>query len=283
MTIRLIDAELESRDQRYRLGSVAMEAPLDDIRLRLHFDFLTWGCAWQRENNTFSHPAPPFNRLFIFFGTRGEVRMGGKRYRLTAGKFYLLPEDSPFLATYFAGGELLFIHFAVTDQALHRVFAGLSHILTLDAPALATLFGELRHEAWNGELQSLTVNVIWRLLSPEIRRELVCRAGIIREFGPLFQWLENTPPAGVRIAEMAEVAGVTSGALGRKFQRRFGMTLKSFIAGRTLRMAQQLLLGGAEPVTLVAARLGFDDVHYFYHFFQRQVGCTPQEFRSRRQ
>ncbi len=279
----LIDARREAQDQYQLLGSVNMEAPLAEAWLQLRFLFWTFGCAVQEEDVTFAHPEPPFNRLFIFFGSDGEVKMDGKVYRLKSGVFYLLPEGCPFVASYFAGGELLYIHFSAMDQALHRIFSGQRQVFSLESPRLAALCAELRHSGWGGELQSLMLNVIWRMVDNGIRRELAVRAGLVRQFGNIFQLLDNTPPARVRIAELAEAAGMTPGALARKFQRNFGLTMKEFIDGRTMQEARQLLMRSSDPITVIAVRLGFSDPHYFYHFFHKRAGCTPQEFRQRRQ
>jgi AraC-like DNA-binding protein len=119
------------------------------------------------------------------------------------------------------------------------------------------------------------------MLTPEMRDVLTQRAGLAGEFGPLFSLLEETPPALVRISELADASGMTPGALSKRFQRRFGTTLKEFISGRILQQARQLLAGGTFPVAEAARQLGYRDPHYFHRFFLKHVGCTPQEFRKR--
>jgi len=277
--IHRIDAQREAQDLRHLLGAANLEVALGDARVRLQCDFWVWGCRYQPAEITFEHPAPPFNRLFLFFGQGGRIRMNGRAYGLRPEVFYLLPEQCPFQATYPAGATLMFLHFSAADQCLHRVFDGEKGLLELDCPGLARLFGEHRQAEWDGELESAAMGAIWRLLTPEIRCGMAARASLMRSFGPLFSVLETTPPARVRIAELAETMGLSPGALARRFERRFGHPLKKFIDARTLQAAQQMLLGSEQPATAIARALGFEDVHYFHHFFRGQTGCTPQEFR----
>lgn len=277
----LFDRNREAQDLKHLRGTEIMEIPQSAGNIRLRFDFWNYHCNPTTEDRTFEHPEPPFNRLFIFFDRGGEVVTGGKCFRLRPETFYLLPEGQPFVATYFAGGSLLYVHFHLADRTLHRVFAGQRGILELHSPPLAALFAEQRESPWNPELQNAVVGTVVRMLTPEMRSALRERAGLAEEFGPLFSLLEGTLPAQVRISELADASGMTPGALSKRFQRRFGIPLKEFISNRILQEARQMLAGSGIPVTDAARQLGYRDPHYFHRFFLAHAGCTPQEFRKR--
>ncbi|MNE57704.1 HTH-type transcriptional activator Btr [compost metagenome] len=46
--------------------------------------------------------------------------------------------------------------------------------------------------------------------------------------------------------------------------------------------AAELLLGTALKMHEISGQLGFSDQHYFFRFFKKTVGCTPQEYREHR-
>lgn len=282
MAACLFDRNREAQELKRLRGTEIMEIPQEGGDIRLRFDFWNYHCTPVAEERTFEHPEPPFNRLFLFFDRGGEVVTGGKCFRLRPEIFYLLPEEQPFVATYFAGGSLLYVHFHLADRTLHRIFAGQGGIHELHSPPLAALFAEQRNSPWNPELQNAAVGAVVRMLTPEMRNTLKERAGLAEEFGSLFSLLEETPVAQVRISELADAAGMTSDALSKRFRRRFGVALKEFISNRVLQQARQMLAGSNAPITDVARQLGYRDPHYFHRFFLKRADCTPQEFRKRR-
>lgn len=281
MAACLFDRNCEAQDLKRLRGTEVMEIPQEGGNLRLRFDFWNCHCTPITEDRTFEHPEPPFNRLFLFFDRGGEVVTGGRCFRLRPETFYLLPEGRPFVATYFKGGNLLYVHFHLADRTLHRAFAGQGGIYELHSPPLAALFAEQRNSPWNPELQNAVVGAVVRMLTPEMRNTLKERAGLAEEFGSLFSLLEETPVAQVRISELADAAGMTPDALSKRFRRRFGVALKEFISNRVLQQARQMLAGSNAPITDVARQLGYRDPHYFHRFFLKRGGCTPQEFRKR--
>lgn len=81
------------------------------------------------------------------------------------------------------------------------------------------------------------------------------------------------------LERLAEVAGVSSSHLSRRFARETGHNLSEYIRSCRIDRAKELLLRGV-PVGDVAARSGFASIYSFSTVFKREVGCAPSGYRG---
>ena len=94
--------------------------------------------------------------------------------------------------------------------------------------------------------------------------------------------IDRTPPARLRVSELADVMQMTPFALSKSFRRKIGMPLKEYLNTIYLDRARELLTCSGGTVEDVAVLLGHSDVHYFYHAFRRLTGLSPGEYRAER-
>jgi AraC-like DNA-binding protein len=59
------------------------------------------------------------------------------------------------------------------------------------------------------------------------------------------------------------------------------MTLANYAQMIRTQKAQQLLNTTDLTIQLIAERLGFSSEAYFYHFFKKQTGCSPNQYRQK--
>jgi Response regulator containing CheY-like receiver domain and AraC-type DNA-binding domain len=69
--------------------------------------------------------------------------------------------------------------------------------------------------------------------------------------------------------------------LSRLFKSKTGMNLFEYISDIRLKKAEELLLTTEIKVNEMALQIGFSSPNYFYQFFRRSKGITPQEYRDR--
>jgi AraC family transcriptional regulator len=61
-----------------------------------------------------------------------------------------------------------------------------------------------------------------------------------------------------------------------------GITFARFALRSRLAGAAQELVSGDDALKNLAGRWGFTDASHFHHAFARHYGCTPGEYRARR-
>ena len=94
---------------------------------------------------------------------------------------------------------------------------------------------------------------------------------------------ENLSDGNFQRDELAAMAHISPGYLGRIFKKETGMSLTDYIIKRRITVAKQLLAKTNLPVTRISGRVGITYSSYFTKLFKEQVGMTPQEYRQKNQ
>jgi AraC-like DNA-binding protein len=83
----------------------------------------------------------------------------------------------------------------------------------------------------------------------------------------------------ITVEELARVAGASVSTLRRAFVRTVGISPYEWLLRQRIRVAQEMLRTGTQPVRAVADAVGVPDPAYFARLFSSRVGCTPREYR----
>lgn len=84
----------------------------------------------------------------------------------------------------------------------------------------------------------------------------------------------------MRCNELASHFHLNPDYLTRVFKKETGQTLKEFITGERIAVAQGLLRTTSIPVGMVAAKVGFASLSHFSKVYQKALGHTPTEERN---
>lgn len=84
------------------------------------------------------------------------------------------------------------------------------------------------------------------------------------------------------LTRIAQEVSLNPSYLSRWYKRTTGKGISDYILDKKVELSKELLLGTAMKMHEISAQLGFSDQHYFFRFFKKTVGCTPQEFREHR-
>ena len=82
--------------------------------------------------------------------------------------------------------------------------------------------------------------------------------------------------------EISAALGYHSFYLNRIFKKSTGITIHQAVLREKMRVAKRLLRDTALPVHSIAAEVGFPERSQFCTLFRRQVGCTPTEYRCKK-
>lgn len=83
----------------------------------------------------------------------------------------------------------------------------------------------------------------------------------------------------LQITPLAREVGMSPAHFSRQFKLCFGRAPIDYQLELRLRSACELLRTSAEPLSTIAAAVGFDDVYYFSRLFRQRLGETPGRFR----
>jgi AraC-like DNA-binding protein len=92
--------------------------------------------------------------------------------------------------------------------------------------------------------------------------------------------IETRSHEPLRIADLARLAGLSSGHFSRVFKHRYGVTPIALQLALRVRAAKTLLRSGTMPVGEIAWRVGFADIYAFSRAFTRRIGVSPRAYRE---
>lgn len=84
------------------------------------------------------------------------------------------------------------------------------------------------------------------------------------------------------LTRIAQEVSLNPSYLSRWYKRITGKGISDYIHDRRIERSKELLLGSACKMHEISAKVGFSDQHYFYRFFKKATGCTPQEYRDQK-
>lgn len=84
------------------------------------------------------------------------------------------------------------------------------------------------------------------------------------------------------LTRIAQEVSLNPSYLSRWYKRITGKGISDYIHDRRIERSKELLLGSNCKMHEISAKVGFSDQHYFYRFFKKAIGCTPQEYREQK-
>lgn len=68
--------------------------------------------------------------------------------------------------------------------------------------------------------------------------------------------------------------------LNRLFKKQTGKTLKEFVIEHKMDEARKMLQVTRLPVSIIAAKVGYDNFSHFSYAYKKETGCSPLESRN---
>lgn len=84
----------------------------------------------------------------------------------------------------------------------------------------------------------------------------------------------------LRLAQLAEIAGMSPSAFSRFFKLHTGRNLSEYIIDIRLGYAARMLVDTIRGISEISYACGFNNLSNFNRIFKRKKGCSPSEFRE---
>jgi len=93
--------------------------------------------------------------------------------------------------------------------------------------------------------------------------------------------LEHQCQRSWRLADLAQVAGLSPTHLAELFARDVGLPPRQYLLQVRIDRAKQYLQQKTIPITTLAMELGFSSSQHFAAVFKRRTGTTPRAYAQR--
>jgi transcriptional regulator GlxA family with amidase domain len=97
----------------------------------------------------------------------------------------------------------------------------------------------------------------------------------------LAAWVERRLAEPLTARDMARHSRMSLRSFHRKFREAFRVTPRKYLQIKRIERSQALLRNTSRSVEQVLQAVGVSDVTSFRRVFQRELGCTPSEYRRR--
>ena len=213
----------------------------------------------------------------------GEILLNGEAFPLNAGDILLFSSDRVFeyLCT---GSNWTFWWFEF--RCLEADFLTLPPKTVLPLPLNDAMLYLCRESLESLKLKdsrtaSTLLSALLRLLQKE-HRETDRPEGTLALFHQADQYIHRNLSAAT-VQSTARHLNVSERTLLNVFRSLLGISTLEYIRNMKMDMARYLLTTGTTPVGEIALLLGYTDQFAFCKSFVRHFGCSPSEYRKRRE
>lgn len=144
----------------------------------------------------------------------------------------------------------------------------------------------LKKDRMNGNEYMISMNLtkMWYLMVLHMRKELIAPTkGDVRKqnrMRVMLSYIHEKYMEDLRLADIAETAGVSAGECCRCFRQVIGKSPNQYLLEYRVARSKEYLTTTELSVTEVAFAVGFNDSSNFIHYFKKLQGITPVEYRK---
>lgn len=99
-------------------------------------------------------------------------------------------------------------------------------------------------------------------------------------FERVISFMQNNLSEPITLAEMADVAALSSHHFNRSFKRAMGATPGRYLRALRINRAKELLTETAEPISSIAVACGFCSNSHMAQAFKQSGEISPCEYRA---
>lgn len=220
----------------------------------------------------------------LAFHTGGEkIYVFGKKKRLTvtSGDIIFLPEHSDYVVTPSLPGGCYAINFKIDEPVIFdpSVIRPKNYSKTVELFSSAEKAFRTKKSGFAYKCKSDLYALIYMLFKEH-------RSGYFpserkKRLLPAVEYIHNHYfEEDISVSFLAELCGIKAAYFRRCFSECYGTSPVKYVSALRLLRAKELLSQNEYSAEAVAELSGFNNIYYFYRFFKKNVGVTPNEYRK---
>ena len=214
----------------------------------------------------------------------GTVIVDNLRYTASAGDCYLLPQGASHHYFSDSNDPWVKIFMNVRGKLPAALFSayGLSGQVIFPGACLEPEFRQFYRLAGSGMPEAQQAcSLKFHQICAKLGRLADDQPQVPPEAAAMKAYLDQNVSRLVSVAELAGQIFRSPDYASKLFKGTYGITPYAYLLNRKMELACRLLQSTALSVQEIAARLGYEDAHYFSGLFRRAVGQTPSGYRKR--
>ncbi len=203
---------------------------------------------------------------------KGVFEIGGKRYTVEKGSFFVIP---PHVATYYEADAATPWEYIWVGFECEKLPLPLADVVV--CPAAGRIFEDIRRcNEWQGGRTELLCARLYELFALLMEKERPREGYIDRALSIIHA--EYMYDLGVQ--DIAARLGLERTYFSALFKKRVGTSPVQYLKEYRLARAAALLERGETP-TVAACSVGYGDIYLFSKMFKRHFGCSPRAYVER--
>lgn len=94
------------------------------------------------------------------------------------------------------------------------------------------------------------------------------------------RYLDSNFTTNLKIADLADHIGIDRSYLTKSFREEYQISPQEYLIRLRMEKAAQLLVSSTEPISVIAAQVGYTDALAFSKIFKQRTGSSPSEYRK---
>lgn len=120
----------------------------------------------------------------------------------------------------------------------------------------------------------------YRLLTSKSSTETTGYGNSQDKVGFIKDYLKKNYSKNIRLAQLADLTGMSPTSVTRLFKLKTGVTLSSYLIDLKCQSAARSLIDTSDRIADICKACGFNNLSNFNRIFKSRMGKTPQEYRN---
>ena len=231
--------------------------------------------------------------FFVVLKGSGSLFYEGKKYPLVAGDCIFVncrreyahessiqdPWELSWVHFYGAGADAFYENYA--DQGNSFLFHPTSASTFLEC--IDQLYETTRLQKAHAELlcHKYLTDLIYQCFVQAGAREISSDRSMDDKISQIREYIDSHFASRLSLEELSEHFFISKYHLAREFKRITGITFGSYLLGKRISHAKQLLRFSSEPIDFISRDCGISDTGYFIKVFKKSEGMTPNQYRKK--
>lgn len=225
----------------------------------------------------------PFTRCYLIQSGHAYLHTPNETIEMSAGNIYFIPSGLP--CGYSGDGKMfkMWIHFTIGKLDTPDIFSKLKNVFVLEEKQ-AFIDDIIDTYKSNDFLKIAKLKaMVYAIVSEAIRNSPLGKDDF-PEYSQLIknaiQCIESNLKFSFHANNLAELLGVKTLYIQRKFKKEVGVSLGHYIIGRVMVRAASELKNTSKSIKKISEEFDFPDQFYFSSVFQKHYGIRPSDYRK---